>query len=443
MRLFVILLLSLSQQCIAQTNLVPTLDTYMKAEASAKQFSGTVLIMQKGKKVFERSYQYANREWKTPNTETGKYRIGSITKQFTAALILRLEEEGKLSVTDKISKYLPDYPMGDSITIHMLLNHTSGIKNYTSIPGMWQSLHYKYSTDSLINTFKNKPLDFAPGKGWNYSNSGYILLGKIIEKASGKKYLTYLREQIIQRIGLKNTDLEQRDSVYEKQVKGYSYNMGRWLPAGLLEPNNAWAAGSIISTPEDLSIWIKALYEHKVLSAEETRKMLTPENPLTKNYAYGIESDSLLQHPRIWHNGGIHGFSSYLAYYPQEDMTIVCLSNNESFVIDRLGTALGKIMYGQQVEPPYIPKAVKIDPAILGNYVGKYKTTAGKIELVSNGGKLYRRVEGSGDLELKPESNTRFFYADGSDRFVVFEGAAPNLKVYLISGGQKIELIKE
>ncbi|MFY8046861.1 MAG: hypothetical protein ACOVOS_09810, partial [Chitinophagaceae bacterium] len=123
--------------------------------------------------------------------------------------------------------------------------------------------------------------------------------------------------------------------------------------------------------------------------------------------------------------------------------TIICLCNNESFVIDRLGTALGKIMYGQQVEPPYIPKAVKIDPAILGNYVGKYKTTAGKIELVSNGGKLYRRVEGSGDLELKPESNTRFFYADGSDRFVVFEGAAPNLKVYLISGGQKIELIKE
>lgn len=443
MKLFVIALLLTSQQIRAQQNLVPTLEKYMKAEETVKQFSGTVLILQKGKKVFERSYQYANREWQTPNTASGKYRIGSVTKQFTAALILRLEQEGKLSVTDKISKYLPDYPMGDSITIHMLLNHTSGIKNYTSIPGMWQSLHYKYSTDSLINTFKNKPLDFVPGKGWNYSNSGYILLGKIIEKASGKRYRTYLQEQIIQRIGLKNTDLEQTDSVYDKQVKGYFYNMGRWAPAGFIEPDNAWAAGSIISTVEDLSIWIKAIYEHKVLSAEETKKMLTPENPLAKNYAYGIEADSLLQHPRIWHNGGIHGFSAYLAYYPKEDMTIVCLSNNEYFIIDRLGTALGKIMYGQQIEPPYIPKAVKIDPAILEKYTGKYKTTVGKIELVSNGGKLYRRVEGSGDLELKPESNTRFFYADGSDRFVVFEGTAPNLKAYLISGGQKIELVKE
>lgn len=443
MRLLVIALLLIAQQVHAQSNLVPSLETYMKAEESVKKFSGTVLIIQKGKKVFERSYQYANREWQTPNTASGKYRIGSVTKQFTAALILRLEEEGKLSVTDKISKYLPGYPMGDSITIHMLLNHTSGIKNYTSIPGMWQSLNYKYSTDSLINTFKNKPLDFPPGKGWNYSNSGYILLGKIIEKASGKRYRTYLQEQIIQRIGLKNTDLEQTDSVYDKQVRGYYANLNQWKPAGFIEPDNAWAAGSIISTVEDLSIWIKALYEHKVLTAAETKKMLTPEIPLSKGYGYGIDVDSLLKHPRIWHNGGIHGFAAYLAYYPNEDMTIICLSNNEYYVVDRLGTALAKIMYGEKIEPAYIPKAIKIDPAILEKYTGKYKTNFGKIELVANGGKLYRRVEGSGDLELKPESNTRFFYADNSDRFVVFEGNAPNMKAYLISGGQKYELVKE
>lgn len=134
--------------------------------------------------------------------------------------------------------------------------------------------------------------------------------------------------------------------------------------------------------------------------------------------------DSLQGHPRIWHNGGIHGFSAYLAYYPKDDLTIVCLSNNEYFSINRAGNALGNIMLGHTVEPPYVPKAVKIDPAVLETYKGKYNSPAGQIELVVNNGKFYRRVAGSADLELKPESNTRFFYADNSDRFIVFEGAA-------------------
>ena len=443
MRVTIFLLLLLSQFCFGQSGTVSQMETYMNAEASVKQFSGSVLVLQKGKKVFERSYAFANREWQVPNTASGKYRIGSVTKQFTAALILRLEQEGKLSVKDKLSKFYPGYPKGDSITVHMLLNHTSGVPNYTAIPGVWQSLHYKYSLDSMINLFKNRPLDFSPGTNWRYSNSGYILLGMIIEKASGKKFVHYLREQIIQRIGLKNTDLEQRDSIYEKQVKGYYNNMGRWHPAGFIEPDNAWAAGSIISTTEDLSIWIKALYDNKVISPEETQKMLTPENPLSQGYGYGVDVDSLQGHPRIWHNGGIHGFSAYLAYYPKDDLTIVCLSNNENFTINRAGNALGNIMLGHTVEPPYVPKAVKIDPAVLETYKGKYNSPAGQIELVVNNGKFYRRVAGSADLELKPESNTRFFYADNSDRFIVFEGTAPYQKAFIISGGQKIELTKE
>ena len=187
LRLLLIVTLLFSCSAYAQPSKNTELDAYMNAEASVKQYSGTVVVMQKGKKIYEKNTLYANREWKVPNSPEAKYRIGSITKQFTSALILRLEEEGKLSVADKLSKYYPGYPKGDSVTIHMLLNHTSGIKNYTEIPSFWSAMGYKFSVDSMIRVFKDQPYDFSPGTGWNYSNSGYYLLGMIIEKASGKK----------------------------------------------------------------------------------------------------------------------------------------------------------------------------------------------------------------------------------------------------------------
>jgi CubicO group peptidase (beta-lactamase class C family) len=322
----------------------------------------------------------------------------------------------------------------------MLLNHTSGITNYTSIPGVWQSFHYKYSTDSLIRLFKDKPYDFPPGKGWNYSNSGYYLLGMIIEKASGKKYADYLREQIIIPLQMKNTDVERLDTVYALKARGYSRRGKHWQPADFMELEGAWAAGAMLSTVEDLHIWIKALYENRVLSAASTRKMLTPD-PGTNGYGYGIISDSLGKYPRIWHNGGIHGFTSYLAYFPGSDVTVVSLCNNDGDNADRVATALSRIAFNEKVTPPYIPKEVKIDPAILNSYAGKYKGGGDPLELVVVNGKLYRRRAGAPDVELKPESNTRFFYADMSDRFIEFKTEGGKRKSYLTSGGQTIELV--
>jgi CubicO group peptidase (beta-lactamase class C family) len=437
-KIFILLLLPIA--LTAQKNYPLLLDEYAQAEFKIKEFSGTVLVMQKGKAIYKKSFGLADREWNVANTNDTKYRIGSVTKQFTAACILQLAEEGKLNLDDKLSKYISDYPRGDSITTHMLLNHTSGIKNYTDIPEFWPKAILPLSTDSMIGLFKNKPLDFSPGSKWNYSNSGYFLLGVIVEKASGKNFSDYLLAHIIKKIGLKNTAMDDLDSVLTYRAKGYGKNRrGIWQHAMPISMEGPYSAGAMVSTVDDLYSWTKALHNNEVLSAASTQKMLTPYK---NNYGYGIGIDSLKTHKRVSHNGGIPGFASYLGYFPDDDICIAVISNNGSNSTG-LGIALSSIMFNLPVQIPYTPKEVKIDTVILANYLGKFIAT-GPIELIQKNGKLYRHRDGSPDIELKPESNTRFFYADNSDRFIEFEidKGGKMTKAWFIGNGDKIEMKK-
>lgn len=425
---------------IAQKNLPQLLDAYAQAEFTVKEFNGTVLVMQKGNVIYQKEFGMADREWNIPNTINTKFRIGSVTKQFAAACILLLLDEGKLSVDDLLSKYIPDYPKGDSITIHMLLNHTSGIKNYTDLGEFWPKASLPLSTTEMIALFKNKPLDFSPGTSWNYSNSGYFLLGVIVEKISGKTFSTYLLENIIQKLNLKNTNMDRLDSVLAFRAKGYSKNSkGVWAHANYISMEIPYSAGAMFSTVEDLYLWTKALHNNQVLSAATTQKMLTPYK---NNYGYGIVIDSLKTHKLVSHTGGIPGFSSYLSYFPDDDLCIAVISNNESNA-GNFGTALAKIMFNLPVQKPYTPKEVTIDAALLDNYIGKYIAT-GPIELIKKENKLYRHRDGAPDIELKAESKTRFFYADNSDRFIEFEidNTGKIIKRWFISNGEKIEMKK-
>ncbi len=436
-----IVLLCFPLVTFAQKNYPDLLDEYVQAEFTVKEFNGTVLVMQQGKAIYKKSFGMADREWNVPNTANTKFRIGSVTKQFTAVCILLLAEQGKLSVDDQLNKYIPDYPKGDSITIHMLLNHTSGIKNYTDLPEFWPKAILPLSTDSMIALFKNKPLDFSPGTNWNYSNSGYFLLGVIVEKASGKKFTAYLTENIIQKVGLKNTSMDRLDSVLAFRAKGYDKNrQGVWQQAMFISMEGPYSAGAMVSTVEDLYLWTKALHNNQVLTSSSTQKMVTPYK---NNYGYGIGIDSLKTHKRVSHSGGIPGFSSYLAYFPTDEICVVAISNNGSNA-SRLGNALASIMFDLPVQKSYKPKEVTIDAAILDNYVGKY-VAGGPIEIIKKNNKLYRRREGSPDIELKPESKTRFFYADESDRFVEFETdqTGKMIKAWFIGNGEKIEMKKQ
>ncbi len=436
----IIVLLLLPLAITAQKKYPQLLDQYAQAQFKVKDFNGTVLVMQKGKAIYKKAFGPADREWNVLNTMDTKFRIGSVTKQFTAACILQLAEQGKLGIDDKLSKYIPDYPNGDSITIHMLLNHTSGIKNYTDIPEFFPKAALPLSLDSMIALFKNKPLDFSPGTKWNYSNSGYFLLGVIVEKVSGKNFSAYLLEQVIKRAGLKNTAMDNLDSVLAFRAKGYGKNrQGVWQHALYISMEGPYSAGAMVSTVDDLYTWIKALTNNKIISGESVKKMTTPYKD---NYGYGLLIDSLKKHPRIWHNGGIPGFSSHLAYYPADDVSVIVISNNGSSS-DNLGVALASIIFDLPVQIPYTPKEVKIDPAILDNYLGKYMAT-GAIELIKKEGKLYRHREGGPDIELKPESKTRFFYIDNSDRFIEFEVDKDGkmTKAWFIGNSDKIEMKK-
>ncbi len=437
----IIILLLLPLATTAQKNYPKLLDEYTQAEFKIKEFNGTVLVMQKGKVIYKKAFGMAEREWNIANTVNTKYRIGSVTKQFTAACILLLAEQGKLNLDDKLSKYIPDYPKGDSITIHMLLNHTSGIKNYTAIPEFFPKAALPLSIDTMIALFKNKPFDFSPGTKWNYSNSGYFLLGVIVEKASGKTFNNYLLDNIIKKLGLKNTLMDNLDSVLTYRAKGYSKNDDDvWQHAMYISMEGPYSAGAMVSTVDDLYLWTKALHNYQVLSAASTQKMLTPYK---ENYGYGIGIDSLKTHKRVSHNGGIPGFASYLGYFPDDDICVVVISNNGSNSTS-VGTALASIMFNLTVQIPYTPKEIKIDTAILNNYVGKYIAT-GPIKIINMNGKLYRHRDGSPDIELKPESKTRFFYADESDRFIEFEidKAGKVTKAWFIGNGEKVEMKKQ
>jgi len=424
---------------MAQRNEQQELDKYAQAEASIKGFSGTVLVMKQNKVVLRKAYGLADREWNIPNTPDTKFRIGSITKQFTAACILQLAEQGKLGLDDKLSKYIPDFPKGDSVTIHMLLNHTSGIASFTDQPEFANIAKLTWSMDSMILFFKNKPYNFSPGTKFQYNNSGFFLLGYIIEKVSGQSYNEYLRKHILDKLGMTNTGIDRLDSILPFRARGYTKEKDHYVNADYISLAWPFSAGVLYSTVDDMYKWDRALYGTSVISAASKQKMFAPGKG---NYGYGVFIDSLGKHYRIGHGGGIPGFITQISRYVNDDVCIIVLSN-DSFDAGALADGLANILFDVPVELPYEHKEVKIDPALLDRYIGKYKAFL-VVEVIRKDGKLYRHRDGTPDIELKPESETKFFYADGSDRQLEFEVDKNGkvVKIWFINNEQRGEMKK-
>jgi CubicO group peptidase (beta-lactamase class C family) len=435
----ILFLLFLPLALVAQKNYPQLLDQYMQAQTNVRGFSGTVLVMKQNKVLLEKGYGFADREWNIANTVETKFRIGSVTKQFTAACILQLIEAGKLSLDDKLSKFYPDFPKGDSVTIHMLLNHTSGIASYTDGKDFMTVATQSLPQDSMIAFFRNKPYNFSPGTKWAYNNSGYFLLGCIIEKVSGLSYTDYLQKNIFDKLDMRNSGVDKLDSVLAWRARGYSRNGKKTVNADYISMDWPFSAGVLFSTVDDLYKWDRGLYGTKILSKESLQKMFTPGK---SNYGYGVVIDSLEKHPRIWHNGGIPGFSTNFTRFINDDICTVVFSNNESNV-DFVAIALANILFDMPVEMPYVHKEVKINPSILDRYVGKYSGGL-TIEVIKKDGKLYRHRDGTPDIELKAESEKKFFYGDETDRQLEFEVDASGkvTKIWFYNSGQKGELKK-
>ncbi len=433
----IIFLLLLPAFVSAQKNYSQELDKYALAQMNVKGFSGTVLVMQKNKVLLKKSYGLADKEWNIPNTTDTKFRIGSITKQFTAACILQLIEKGKISLDDKLDKFIPGFPKGDSVTVHMLLNHTSGIASYTDLSDFGKVATLSLGIDSMISFFKNRPYNFSPGTKWKYNNSGFFLLGYIIEKVSGQSYENYLRKNILDKLGMMNTGVDRLDTILPLRAKGYSKVNAKYVNADFISLAWPYSAGILYSTVDDMYKWDRALYQTSVISASSKQKMFTPGK---SNYGYGIIIDSLGDHLRTWHNGGIPGFVSNISRYINDDVCIIVLSNDD-FNADAVANGLAGIVFNMPVEYPYAHKEIKLDPSLLDKYIGKYNAFL-TVEVIKKEGKLYRHRDGSADIELKPESETKFFYSDDSDRQLEFEldTTGKVTKIWFINNGQRGEM---
>ncbi len=389
-------------------------ETLLSKSYSADGPGATAIIVKDGKIVFRGAYGRANVELGVPMEPDMVFRLGSITKQFTGAAIMLLEERGKLSVKDPITKYLPDYPVhGHVITIEHLLTHTSGIHSYTSIPGyMGDPVKRDLTTAQLIDVFKGQPMDFAPGERWRYSNSGYVLAGAIIEKASGQSYADFITKNIFEPLGMNDSHYG-GPQIIKKRVAGYQVARGDTRNAAHVSMTQPHAAGSLLSTVDDLVKWDEALYADKLLSRASYEKMTTPyvlNDGTATTYGYGFVISDVRGHPCIRHGGGIHGFQTTAIRIPEKGIYVAVLSNAAGNVPGPgiLATKLAAIALN---EPYREFEAARVDPEVLKKTIGVYKISATEQRIVTfEDGTLYTQRTGSGRMAAIPASETTFFY---------------------------------
>jgi CubicO group peptidase (beta-lactamase class C family) len=323
-------------------------DAYVDAYVRQGKFRGAVLVAKDGKPVFRKAYGYANSEWEIANTTDTKFRIGSITKQFTAMAILQLVEAGKIKLDDPVKKYYAEAPQAwDNITVHHLLTHTSGIPSYTSLPNFFRDkAREPLKPAEIVKLTQEKPLEFEPGAQHKYNNTGYVLLGYIIEKVTSQDYGNYVRNNIFGPLGMKDSGYDSHFEIIKKRANGYSPD-GKNAP--YLDMTLPHAAGALYSTVDDMLIWDQALTAGKLISKESYEKMFTPEK---NNYAYGWVVNAFGGRKETAHGGGIHGFNTFFIRYPAERVAVVVFSNINGPHADRMGKDLGRMYFGESVTPP-------------------------------------------------------------------------------------------
>jgi len=420
------------------------LSAYMDAAAKQEKFNGSVLVAKDGKILFAKGYGLANAEHEIPNTPETKFRLGSITKQFTATAILILQDQGKLKVEDLIGKYLSDAPKAwEKVTIHHLLTHTSGIPSYTDDLLYGLSMTKPETVNSMIARFKDKPLSFEPGSKFHYDNSGYFLLGAIIEKVSGTSYEAFLKAAIFEPLGMKDTGYDRHATVLPKRASGYDRRGDRLVNAPYLDMNQPYAAGSLYSTVGDLLKWDRALKAGKPVSKAAMAAMF---KPFKDNYAYGWLIGERKGHKQIGHGGGINGFATDFERYPEDDVCVAVLCNVLPSNPGKVTRDLAGIVFGETVALPRARVVAKVDPKIYDAYVGKYQLAPTfALTVTREGDRLMTQATGQGENEIFPESDTEFFLkvVDAQLTFVKEGGKVTHLILHQNGRDMKAKRVAE
>jgi CubicO group peptidase (beta-lactamase class C family) len=415
----------------------PTLEREVDALFSSSiqpdDAGAAVLVAQHGRILFEKAYGLADREHNLLVTTETKFRICSVTKQFTAAAILKLQEQGKLSVNDKLSIYMPDFPGGNKVTLHQLLTHTSGIANYAEKPGFFFQATNTITPDALIQSFKNDPYDFQPGTAWRYSNSGYVLLAWIVEKVSGQSYETFLLENFFKPLKMLNTGVYRPKLQLTNEALGYSYENGRFVRAIDWDMSRFFGAGVLYSTVEDLYRWNEGVFGGQVLNEMSLKQALTPartkqnqDEDVQDGYGYGWFIDALrggLQ--EVSHGGDIPGFRSVLVRLPKEDFSVVILMNSAPGRKDirprPWSRQLVKLYMGGKLPPPPVRMPnPNVLPEAFDVLAGRYDRGDCVVNVGREGAHLLIQDSSSAKVEIFPLSETEFFWKDAEQqiRFV-------------------------
>jgi CubicO group peptidase (beta-lactamase class C family) len=392
--------------CLAQD--AARMDEVVQSYVSKGQFMGSVLVARGGDVLFSKSYGSANLEWDILNTPATKFRLGSITKQFTAAAILLLEERGKLKIEDTVKTHMPDAPAAwDKITIFHLLTHTSGIPSFTEFSEYREMKMFDTPVDQIVAKFRDRPLEFEPGEKMAYSNSGYVLLGYLVEKVSGQSYAEFVQENIFKPLGMKDSGYDSNSAIIPRRASGYAPGPEGPLNAGFIHMSIPHGAGALYSTTEDLLRWKQALFGGKLLSAESLQKMTTP---FKDDYGLGLLIKQVDGRKRIWHGGGIEGFNTSLAYYPDSKITAVVLANLNGRTPDQLSLQLGKLAHGEAVKLTTEREEIMLPREALAAYVGTYELTPQvKMMMTLDGGQLMTQLSGQPKFPVFAESETKFF----------------------------------
>ncbi|MEZ0297513.1 MAG: serine hydrolase [Candidatus Methylacidiphilales bacterium] len=387
----------------------------------------SMLVARDGKIIFSQSYGLADREKKVQATPETAFRIGSVTKQFTAAAILYLAEKGKLSLDDTLAKYYPAYPGGDKITLTQLLHHTSGLSNYTGRPDfMWRVVKPTTPAELLDWCHADAP-EFPPGEQFSYCNTGYFLLGNIIEKASGQTRKDFLQEHFFTPLGMDHTGIYNNATPPALAAKGYTYDKtaapeSRFKAATDWDMSWAGGAGDIFSTTADLLRWTEALHSGRIISPESLKTMTTQftvpkKETLIMRYGMGLYHEAIAGIPTIGHNGGLHGFLSSLKYFPESKLVIVVLSNAHEHVpntspseITLVGT---RTILAKEIAARAPKVDTSIDPKVYPDYMGRYDYPSGILTVTVENGHLYAHHTGEARFEIVPSAPDFFFYPTG------------------------------
>ena len=386
---------------------VARMDSVVRADADRGEFMGAVLVARDGAVLLDRGYGSANLEWRVANDGATRFRLASLTKQFTAAAVLLLAERGRLKLDDPVATHLPDVPAAwGAVTVRHLLAHTSGIANLTALPDHGEQKTRPATLDALIARFRDRPLEFAPGTRWKYSNSGYILLTAIIERAGGQPYAAFVADHIFKPLDMADSGYDSHAAIVPRRAAGYSRTPAGLVNADYIDMTIPAGAGGLYSTTRDLLKWQQGLFGGGLLKPESLRLLTTP---VRDGYALGLAVATQDGTTTIQHSGGIEGFNTWLGYDPARKLTVAVLGNLNGPAPARLGNALMTLARGGTVILPSERRAVTLPAATLKDYEGVYEVGPAFAFTV--------RVAGDGVTVQATGQDPVPMFAEAADRF--------------------------